>query len=260
MAYFERIDDDRFRATRHTSGAWDVEDQHIAAAIGLLLHVVEQDRDARRDDALFPSRLSYDILGTLPVEDVTTSVQVLRPGRTVELVEARLSHAGRDALVLRAWLGATRDTASLEGTPVEPVPGPDALEPWDISGWWPGDFIGSLEVRRDLRGPGRALAWVRTHHDLLAGEPVSPLAATTGILDLANGLATRVDPRTVVFPNLDLTTHFVRPPAGGWTGLDVTVSFGASGIGLTSTVLHDVEGPFGTMNQTLTVRPVAPAH
>jgi hypothetical protein len=33
------------------------------------------------------------------------------------------------------------------------------------------------------------------------------------------------------------------------------VSFGPTGQGLTSSVLHDAEGPFGTMAQVLTVRP-----
>jgi hypothetical protein len=33
------------------------------------------------------------------------------------------------------------------------------------------------------------------------------------------------------------------------------VSFGAVGLGLTSTVLHDEQGPVGTMAQLLTVRP-----
>jgi hypothetical protein len=32
------------------------------------------------------------------------------------------------------------------------------------------------------------------------------------------------------------------------------VSFGSDGIGLTSTVLHDLEGPFGRAEQILTIR------
>jgi hypothetical protein len=61
----------------------------------------------------------------------------------------------------------------------------------------------------------------------------------------------------VAFPNLDLTLHLLRPPVGEWIGFDTTVSFGATGLGLTSTVLHDLDGPIGTVAQTLTVRPHA---
>src|SRR5690242_8786484 len=94
MAYFERTGPASFRATDHVRGAWDEHDQHIAPALGLLAHAVERDRDQRRDDGLVIGRLSYDILGTLPVAEVEVGIRVLRPGRTIELVEATLSHDG----------------------------------------------------------------------------------------------------------------------------------------------------------------------
>ncbi len=50
MAYFERTGSNSFRATEHVGGAWNIEEQHIAPAFGLLAHVVECDRDARRSD------------------------------------------------------------------------------------------------------------------------------------------------------------------------------------------------------------------
>jgi hypothetical protein len=59
----------------------------------------------------------------------------------------------------------------------------------------------------------------------------------------------------VAFPNVDLTAHLFRAPRGEWLGFDTTVTFSADGLGLTSTVLHDVHGPIGTMAQMLTVRP-----
>jgi hypothetical protein len=66
----------------------------------------------------------------------------------------------------------------------------------------------------------------------------------------------RRDPRSVAFPNVDLTAHLFREPRGGWLGFDTTVSFGADGLGLTSSVVHDEVGPVGTSAQLLTVRPV----
>ena len=131
MPYWERLSETAFRATHLTSGAWNIQEQHIAPAMGLLAHLVERDRDHRRPDvSLLPARLSYDILGTLPVDTCETEVRVLRPGRTVELVEATLSHDGRAALVLRAWLLATRDTTALAGHSLAPIPhtaGPDPM-------------------------------------------------------------------------------------------------------------------------------------
>ena len=43
--------------------------------------------------------------------------------------------------------------------------------------------------------------------------------------------------------------------SGGWVGFDTQVAFGPTGLGLTSSVLHDIEGPVGRAQQMLTVRP-----
>ena len=93
----------------------------------------------------------------------------------------------------------------------------------------------------------------------LVDEPHSHLAAAAGLLDIANGMNVLVSPREVLFPNVDLTAHLFRQPEPGWLGLDTTVSFGPAGHGLTSSVLHDKRGAFGTLAQVLTVRPVSPS-
>lgn len=259
MAYFERTGPTTFRATEHTGGAWALDEQHIAPALGLLAHVVEIDRDERRtedpSDALPLARLSYDILGTLPIGDVDTAVIVRRPGRTIELVEATLSHGGRPAVILRAWLLQPRDTHAVAGTATSRIPSPQDTPAWDPTTVWPGGFIRTAHLRRAQAAPGRAHFWVRTDEPLVADEPVSPTAAAIGVLDIANGMTVREDPTEVAFPNLDLTAHLVRAPRPGWVGFDTTVTFGDSGIGLTSTVLHDEDGPIGSLNQILTVRP-----
>ena len=57
-----------------------------------------------------------------------------------------------------------------------------------------------------------------------------------------------------MFPNVDLTIHLFRQPVRGWVGFDTRVTMGPTGLGLTSTTLHDVEGPVGRAEQLLTVR------
>lgn len=61
--------------------------------------------------------------------------------------------------------------------------------------------------------------------------------------------------RTSPSGNIDLTAHLFTQPRGDWLGFDTTVSFGPHGVGLTSSVSHDLGGPIGTVAQVLTVRP-----
>lgn len=257
MPYFVRLDERRFAPTEHVGGAWTTDEQHVAPALGLLAHAVERHRDARRDDGLPLTRLSYDILGVLAMSEVEVDVRVTRPGRTIELVEATMTQHGRAAVVLRAWLVARGDTAGLAGTDLPPLDPPDAVPPWDPTSVWPGGFIAAAEVRRAAVAPGRGAFWVRSGVALL-DEPVSPTAHAVRLLDITNGTNVRADPTAVRFPNLDLTAHLFRDPEPGWLGFDSTVSFGPAGHGLTSSVVHDEAGPLGTVAQTLTVRPVTP--
>jgi hypothetical protein len=255
LSYFKRTGTHSFEATDHVSGAWEAGTQHIAPALGLLAHAVETDRDRRRTDPLTIGRLSYDILGTIPVDTVEIRVGVIRPGRTIELVEAVLSHDGRDAVRLRAWLMQPQDTTAVAGTTLRPIAPPETMTPWDASTLWPGGFIASADVRRQRVEPGRASFWVRTAVPLVEDEDVSALASAAGLFDIANGMTVRAHPRDVVYPNIDLTAHLFGTPRGKWVGFDTAVSFGPNGIGLTSSVLHDVDGPFGTLAQALIVRP-----
>lgn len=255
MAYFEQLGPDRFLPTEHVSGAWDEAQQHIGPSIGLLTHVVEAEHGARRPDRLTPTRLSFEIWGTAPLEEMTARVRVVRPGRTIELVEGELRCAGRTLLTLRAWLLQRTDTHALAASPFPRIPAPEEMEPFDATSVWPGGYIASAEVRRRQQEPGRAQLWVRTRQDLLDGVPVSPLARAASLFDMVNGLTVRADPREVAFPNVDLTAHLLRTPAPGWLGYDTSVSFGDEGAGLTHSVVHDADGPLGSLSQALTVRP-----
>jgi hypothetical protein len=258
VSYFTRVSEHSFRANEHAGGAWNLAEQHIAPSFGLLTHAIETDRDARGQGDLAIARLSFDILGPVPVDVVEeVDVRVLRPGRTIELVEATLTHQDRTVVLGRAWLMKEYDTSTLRGSGFAAIPPPQEMPQWNPSSVWPGGFIASAEVRRLQSEPGRGVFWVRTEVPLLDSEPASSLARLAGILDIANGMTVRVDPREVAFPNLDLTAHFFAEPSGEWVGFDTTVSIGPSGIGLTHSIIHDETGPIGVLSQSLTVRPGA---
>lgn len=265
-SYFTRIDDRTFAATRHVEGAWNTSEQHVAPSFGLLMHEVERDHERRRRAAdagaqlLQLSRASFDIYGTFTLDPVEVDVTVLRPGRTIELVEATLTQGDRTAVVLRAWLLQEFDTAALEGTDLPTMPSRQELEAAGADtarfrASWPGDAVRSIDVvSREMR-PGRAQSWIRPRVTIL-DEPVSATARSVGMLDFANGMTPRSPIGEVAFPNLDLTVSYTRRPVGEWQGYDTSVTFGANGVGLTHTVLHDERGPLGALTQSLTIRPM----
>ncbi len=251
-AYFVRTGPTTYAATEHTGGAWALDEQHVSPLLGLVVHAIEL---ACPDDGLALSRVSFDILGVVGIEEVEILVRTLRPGRTIELLEAEVSWRGRSVVLARAWRLAETDTATVAGGEPGLALAPEDLSSWPMGDVWDGGYIASLDVRRagDPR-PGRGTAWLATPLSLVAGEQVSALARFIGLVDTANGICVREQPEQWHFPNVDLTVHLHRQPRGPWLGLDTTVTFGPTGHGLTASVLHDEHGAVGTAAQSLTVR------
>ncbi|UNK69948.1 thioesterase family protein [Microbacterium sp. H1-D42] len=254
-SYFHRLSATTFEPTEHVGGAWNPAEQHVAPVLGLLAHIVETDHETRRPDApLVLARANYDILGVIPMAPFEVETRVIRAGRTIELVEATLSQGGRAALTLRAWMLQTSDTTGVVGTEMATMPPAEALAEWHADAGWLGGAIRSIDFRHRSFGPGRAQAWIRPRVPLLVDEPISARSRLLGTADFANGIAIRVSPTEVLYPNVDLTASVFREPVGEWIGFDTNVSFGPDGVGLTETVLSDEAGPLGTSSQTLTVR------
>ena len=253
-AYYQVLGGGHFRSTIHAQGAWNAHEQHMAPASGLLAEALEG-HQPRADMRM--ARLSYEILGLIPGGEFHIETSTLRPGKTIELLQAELVAAGRTAIRATAWRMITSDTAEVAAVEDSAIPGPDDCKPYDGSAVWPGGYIRSLEMRvAEGHRPGAGKVWLRTDHPLTDREDSSDLARLMGLVDTANGIAARVPPGkdSVAFPNLDLQIHMYRRPEGEWLGLDNAVSFGRDGIGLTSTVLHDRQGPFGRAEQILTLR------
>ena len=254
-AYYTRLDATRFLPTVHAGGAWRDDEQHFAPVAGLLTHAVERHAAGT---GLLVSRLTFDILGVIGAAESDVRVETVRPGRTIQLVEATMTVAGRAVVRARAWLLSRQDTTGVAGGEPAGLPAPASMPRWHAPGTWPGGYIASLDARRSAdAAPGRAQVWLSTPLDLVAGEPAGALARFVGLVDTANGVAVRQPPGEWMFPNLDLSVHLWRQPVGGTVGLDTTVVFGPDGVGLTSSVLHDEQGPVGRAEQVLTVRPLA---
>lgn len=251
-AYYRRIDANTFQPTIHTQGAWQETEQHMAVASALVTFALEQHES--RDDMQI-ARITWEIFGMIPFTPSHVEVTTIRPGRTIELLEATLTIGSRVIIRARAWRLAVSDTSAYAGSELPTMDGPSAGAVEDATLTWPGGYIASL-ITRELPGgrPGRRQVWLKTKATLVEGEQVGPLAELVTRCDTANGIAVRIDPKKLMYPNVELSLHLVRAPKRGWIGLDTAVTFGPTGLGLTSSTIHDEDGPVGRVEQALTVR------
>jgi hypothetical protein len=261
-SYYRRISETTFEPTRHAQGAWRETEQHMGPASGLLAHALETVHP-RGDLQL--CRISYEILGVIGARTTEIEVTVARPGRSIEMLQARMIIDGQTAVRATGWRLAVTDTSAVAGGEPDPMPAPDSWPDWDVGRTWGGGYIDSVDFRVDPASePGRSRAWLSTPVSLVEGERASDLVAFTTLVDTANGVAARQHPQSWLFPNTDLTIHYFRTPrfddrAHRWVGLDVAAIWGPDGIGLTSSTLYDTAGAVGRAEQILTLRPKIPS-
>jgi hypothetical protein len=255
-AFFLPLGDDRFTSTEHTSGPWDPRLQHAGPPSALLARAVELTEAAW---AGVVTRVAVDILGPIPVGEVVVRSRVLRPGRSVELVEAELDAAGRTAARMTAWrVRATDlDLPELPDQPVLPVPWmPDAETP--LPPGWTGGYLHAMEWRVASghwaeRGP--AAIWGRMRHPLVPDETPSGVQRVMTIADSGNGVSNVLPLDDWLFINPDLTVHFAAEPTGEWICLEAQTTVEARGFGLAASRLFDRERLIGRGAQTLYVGP-----
>src|SRR5690606_21427985 len=157
--YYLRRGAGRFESTIHAQGAWNPHEQHMAPVSGLLTHCIEQFQPRAE---LRMARLSFEILGLIPDGEFEVVVAMIRPGRTIELVQAEMVASGRTVVRASVWRLQRSDTSAIAGIEDERMPGPDEADPVSLIEW-PGGYIRSIEART-LTGhaPGRGRAWLRT--------------------------------------------------------------------------------------------------
>ncbi|NOL48720.1 thioesterase family protein [Pelistega europaea] len=247
-----------YEPTVHAQGAWNPHEQHMAPASGILARELEL---FQHKPHLRIGRISFDIFGLIHLDQFTIETKAIRPGKTIELIEATLRAQGKICIVARAWRIVMHDTRAIMGIEDKVVTSPSELQPWDGIRIWPGGYIQSISPRAAPdRRPGKGLVWLSTDKTLVEGEQTSDFAKLMGLVDTANGIVTRQQvPFDWAFPNLDLQIHMYRIPKGSWLGLETVQQFGDDGIGLTSSILHDIHGPFGRSEQILTIRPMPPS-
>ncbi|WP_199441992.1 thioesterase family protein [Umezawaea beigongshangensis] len=258
-AFYLPVGDGVLRSTARTAGPWSERSQHLGPPSALLVRALE--RCAPREGTVL-SRVAFDVLGPVPVAELTVRAEVLRPGRSVELLSAELAHEGRPVLRASAWRISGADTSEVATPAGPPLPPPRECGPMEIPPAWSGGYLGSVEWRSVSGGvfrPGDAVVWARASADLVEGEEMTPLQRLFSVVDSASGVSSRLDIGSWYVINTDLVVHLHRQPRGEWTALDASTAIGADGVGLATSTVHDASGPVGRSAQSLFVRERGPA-
>jgi hypothetical protein len=248
--------------TEYSRGPWTPDALHGGPVAAVLARAVES---CATDDPMHVTRLTVELLRPVPVAPLSVSATVTRPGRKVQLVEARISSGDRDV----AWARALRIRLLPPGHDSVPgprpganpgaPPGPDAgySSPEPLGGYRAFHSAGA-EMRFvvghfDQRGP--ASVWVRLNVPVVPGEEPSPLQRVAAAADFGNGVSSELDFEHYVFINPDLSVHLHRPATGEWVCLDAATHLGIPGVGVAESGLWDVDGPIGRALQSLVVEP-----
>jgi hypothetical protein len=262
---FYSVDGERATPSELTRGPWDPSAQHAGPPAALLARALElcEPRDGARGCGATGGRgaswsfgrVTVEILAPVPIEPLTVSARVARPGRSVELLEARLAGPGGEVMRATGWRLAEADiTANWERE--EPPTGREHAEALEF--FPTGESVGwhtAMEIvfaRGRFLEPGPATVWMRPRVELVEGEPISPLQRVMLAADGGNGVSAPLDWSRFIFINTDLTVHLLRPLRGEWVCLDSVTH--VDGIGMTDTALWDDEGRIGRAAQTLLVR------
>jgi hypothetical protein len=255
-ALYEVTGADTVRATELTRGPWDPGAQHGGAPAALLGRAIER-TDPGADMRV--ARVTMELLRPLPIGDLRVETELVRPGRRVQLVAARL-YAG-DTLAVQALALRIRRAAGVSPAvvsadpPPAPLPGADqrAALRFGEGPSFPDDGCELRFAHGDYRDPGPAVTWIRLAVPVVAGETPSGLQRVLAASDFGNGVSAVLDWSTQVFINPDLTVHLERDPVGEWICLDAETTIGADGTGQAASTLYDEQGRIGRAVQALYV-------
>ena len=273
--FYVPLGDERYLATAATAGPWDPAAQHGGPPAALLGRAIERTPGG---SATVVARATCEILGPVPVGEVALSSRVVRPGRSVELVEATLDAAGRTAARMLAWRvvatppdvpvptgprwgpgdgdgedgGADTDgSGDIAGVP--PLPERAATTP---PGDWHDGYLSAVEwrfVRGEFGRPGPATVWTRARVPLVAGEEPTSLQRALLVADSGNGVSNVLPIAGWWFINPELTVHLHRPAEGAWVAVEARTTITPGGAGLAESRLYDRSGPIGRGAQALYV-------
>ena len=247
MKGFYRYEDGLYHPLQPATAPWTRRHQNGTSVGGLLTREIE------RTPSLAPLqlvRVTIELQRATPLAPSTVRSRIVREGKRQQLVEAELLVEGEpyaSALGLRARPAAgphesprQHGLSAPDDAPREPVT--------RVLG--EGHPMQTRVVRGSRHEAGPGAYWTFFNADLIEGEPASATVRSVMACDIASTISDVVGPDWEA-PNIDLSVYLARPPAGDWILTDAATEQYGEGFGLISSVLSDIDGPFGYAHQTL---------
>jgi acyl-coenzyme A thioesterase PaaI-like protein len=213
---------------------------------GLLARTVEQ---KQADTELIPARFTVDILRRVATAPVRVEADVIRTGRRMQAIDARMIQD--DELVARASTLLLRrgdqpdelpwtTTVSMPPIPNEPAQFDDSV-PMFITPFG-GD---PNELAFPWQHDGPRYAWIREIRSMVDDELPTPFVRAATAVDVTASL-TGFSRAGLGFINADYTLTLCRLPEGPYIGLASLTHYSAAGIAVGSASLFDASGPIGS--------------
>jgi hypothetical protein len=258
----------RFVSSELTRGPWDPNSQHAGPPAALVARALERTatdpdapgRETEEAAGWFLGRITFEILRPVPIAPLTVHTEVVRPGKSVQLLSASLRSEEGEVIRASAWRLARRRVELPDEIErrQSPIPGP--AEATEEEFFATGQDVGyhtAMEYRfvaGRFLDQGPATVWMRMRYPLVEGEEPTPLQRVLAAADSGNGVSATLDWSRYLFINVDLSVHLHRMPEGEWVCLDAITLPEPEGVGLADTALHDERGRLGRALQTLLVR------
>ena len=237
-----------------TVGPWSPDAQHGGPVAALLARSVEA---VPAPVPMQVVRLTVELLRPVPLEPLTVSALVTRPGKKVQIVEAGLTTGGVEvarARALRIRVNRLDVPEQIPDPPSPPVPDLSAARPSFVARRTAfADAMDLRFVKGSWDDLGPVTMWTKLIVPVVAGEEPSPLQRTSAAADFGNGVSRVLDFETHVFINPDLTVSLSRAPVGEWIGLDCVSRISGDGYGQAESLIFDQVGPAGRSIQSLIV-------
>lgn len=235
-----------------TAGPWTADAQHGGPPSALLTRAVETLAESEHRTI---GRITVELWGPVPVGPLATSARVIRPGRSVALVEAELCDSTADRVVAtaRAWLLPHHVDGPGTDQPPDHSPTQGVERPRPKT--WSGGYLDAIDwrwIHGGLEEPGTGVAWMRAP-TLVAGEEISPTQRVLTCVDSASGISAALDLAHWAFLNTELTVHMLRPPVGEWVCVDAETTLGTGAVGVCTSSVYDELGLVARSSQTLLV-------